>query len=284
LTINGEESPGTGDETRLTDGLKWLAGIFVVSGAALALAGATQGEMTRIARYYPYYFLPALLLLLAAVVVSVRAAYFETRRRWRVHSASLGLVLFFLGTLLLLYGHTEATKAQERPTVVATVTETVEGLVAHIEAKASGLGRNQYLYILLQGQNSRYVLDAELSGYVQPVATVPPPTDGRTKFSKQRISQSRVGPTPDGQVDVSFDVAVAEGLYEQIAVQATIADEGDAGLRREQSIQNIQAWFASVVASEQPRLIETDACSDLERFVSCTTVLLPLAPTDPSRS
>jgi hypothetical protein len=282
LATDHEQTTEPAGDSRLTDGLKWLAGIFVVSGAVLALAGATQAEMARIARYYPYYFLPAILLLLAAVVISVRAAYFESRRRWRVHSASLSLGLFFVGNLLLLYGHTEATKAQERPTVVATVTQSDDGLVAHIQAKASGLGRKQYLYILVQGQNSRYVLNAELSGYVTPVATVSPGTDGRTQFSKQRISQSRVGPTPDGKVDVSFDIALAAGLYEQIAVQATIADEGDAGLKREQSIQNIQAWFGSVIAHEQPRLIETDPCNDLERFVSCTTVLLPVLPRDPS--
>jgi hypothetical protein len=121
-------------------------------------------------------------------------------------------------------------------------------------------------------------LDEQSAELITPRVGIPQTPDMETLFSVQRIYRSRIGPTPDGKVDVSFDLTIAPGLYEQIGIQATIADRGDDGRQREIDLEGVSVDPQSLgIAVPDVRLSPT-LCSSQSEFVSCTTLLLPEAP------
>lgn len=94
-------------------------------------------------------------------------------------------------------------------------------------------------------------------------------------YSVQRVYSGRIGPTPDGKVEVSFDLTIAAGLYEQVGIQATIADRGDEGTQRERDLEGETTTHPAGAS------VTSELCSSLSEFVSCTTALLADAPDEP---
>ena len=256
------DEPGGGEDDKPkppVDGVKWIAGAVAVAAPLLAIGGLSGGEIARLVRIHPEYaFVGAALIGLSTVLGVI--GLLEPHRARKAGLA--GLAAFMSGILVLLYFHARAVGTQERPTATLGVKKTETGYSALVTVRAGGMRPNQYVFVLLEGHNSQRALQPNSAAFTGPVQ----PLQGR--FYKQRLYKGRVGPNPAGTVDVSFEVAVAEDLYELVVVQTVIAEHGDD--------KNETALVEGVHVKDTPQT--KFACDSTSTNVSCASVLLPAAP------
>ena len=147
-----ETGPQT-DEARLGEAAKWLAGSIPVAVAALTLAGVSGNELGRVIRMYPAWFIFGVVALIFAVVAGVISLLYATdhARKW----LTLGLIAFAVGVVVLTGSHAAATSTQDRPTITARLERDAQGLTAKITVSADGLKSDDYVFVVVQGQNCR---------------------------------------------------------------------------------------------------------------------------------
>jgi hypothetical protein len=239
------------------EGLKWLTGGIAVAAAALTLAGLSGEEAVRLIRIHPWAFWGGVALLVFSTVCGV-VGFLVGKRKRRVAAGMFGILFFMVGTLVLVWFHADAVGRQERPTATLALAESEKGYSALITVEAGGLKPDEYVFVLVQGLNSKRHLDPTSAEFTPSSERIPP-----GEYSKQRVYKGRVGPSPNGTVSVSFDVAIADQLYEQVVVLALIARPGE-------SERELELEFG--VGGER------FACDSVSEDISCATVLVPKAP------
>lgn len=256
MTVANGTASGSDDKS--AEGLKWLTGGVAVAAAALALAGLSGAEVVRLIRIHPLEFWIGVAFIVFSTVCGVVGFLVGGRRRRRVAAGMLGLFFFIVGTLILIWFHADAVGQQERPTTTLGLSKSEKGYSALITVEAGGLRPDEYVFVLVQGQNSKRRLKQRSAEFKRSSRQIPP-----GEYSKQRLYKGRIGPSPDGTVSVSFDLAVANRLYEQVVVQALIARPGES--ERESELE-----FG--IGGDR------FACDSVSEDISCATVLVPTAP------
>lgn len=189
----------------------------------------------------------------------------------RVVLILLSVILFAAGSLVLTWYHATATQTQQRPTVTASLVGQGDNTVVTTAVAAEGMKPDQYLVVLVQGLNSRRYLELDRAQFAQDSPEVEPGL-----FFKQRIYIGRIGPNTAGEVDSSIDVQLNGELYDQIAVQAGIADS-ETGPGMERDLLGVPRPDEDGGSGEVRRF----ACNSDSSRVSCATVLLPAPATEP---
>lgn len=226
----------------------WLVGSFSVAVAIGAFAGIAGSEANRMLLYQFRWTLSGLLLLVAAVLAGVVAQ--GTRRGTRPWTV-VGLLLFLAGVAATLNAHAQTVRAQVRPQIQTSLTPSSGGMTLEVNVTASSLNQDQYVFLLVEGANSRFVLDPNGPRGSAPSSTVPP-----NQYFTQRLYKSRVGSDSNGNVAASIRLPISSGLYEQIWVVAQLLHERDQRLE--------------VDANRT----ETEACRR-NLATACVTLLLP---------
>ena len=243
------------------EGTKWLVGGVAAATLVFGLVGLTGNSLGRAIRTDPNGFKLGLLLVLLSVAVGV-LGYAIRSRTFTVVATCVGLVLFVTGTYMLVTVHATATNSQERPAARLSLARSEMGLVATVDVDAAGLKSSEYVFLLLEGFNSKPLLDQEAAAFVDGLAADP----GSGRYWKHRIYKGRIGPGPDGTVDVTFNIALAPDLYEQVVLQTVIADSESGEIEEDTLINGIDGVFF--------------ACNSVSSDVGCATVL----PPDPPRA
>ncbi|MGB9378889.1 MAG: hypothetical protein WCB04_15400 [Mycobacteriales bacterium] len=244
-------------DARLGDAAKWLAGSLPIAVGALTFAGLSGSELGRVIRVAPTPYVLGLFALFAAVGLGVAAFYLPSSSRWLLTG---GIVAFALGAGTLVTLHAVASSKQDRPTVSAGLARDAHGPIAKISMHAAGLNPAQYVFLVVQGQNSQRRLDAESAEFSADQSPIP-----LGQYSKQRIYSGRIGASPSGQADSTFEIRLADSLYEQYVVQAAILNSRN-GKQLENEIMNGSIGTGRFV------------CDPATTQVSCITVLLPWPP------
>lgn len=254
------DTNATEDDDQTREGLKWVTGGIAVASTALVLAGLSGSAVARLTRIHPLEFWSGVSLLVASTVCGVTGLFLSRQPRWRTGAGLVGLALFLVGTLVLVGFHAEATGRQERPTATLNVVKTQNGYSAQAKVKAAGLKPDEYIFVLIQGQNSQRHLEPNSAAFDDSADTIP-----ENEYSKQRLYKGRIGSSPEGTVDVPIELSFAQGLYEQLVIQALIAQPGD--VDREEELE-----------SGKRNADRSFACDAESPDVSCATVLVPEAP------
>lgn len=246
----------------LGDAAKWLAGSIPVAVAALSFAGLSGDALGRTARVYPVIFVLGFLALVAAVVAGVSALFSSKfARAW----LGIGLVAFVLGVATLVVTHAASKSKQDRPTVTAGLARDAQGFTAKVTVSADGLRPSEYLFVVVQGLNSEYHLEPNLSRLANDQTPIP-----NGEYSKQRIYSGRIGASPSGHATSAFEVALAKDLYDQYVVQAAILSGTDNRAKEEELL------FGEAVTGRFK-------CGPETSYISCITVLLPTPHTSKPR-
>ena len=121
---------------------------------------------------------------------------------------------------LLVVAKVKATGAQDRPTVAATLQRGTSSLKVRITVE--GLASKQYVHVLVQGLNASTALSGNSATFAHDSSA-----RKRGYYFTQNVYASRVGPNAHGDVNLTFEVPVATGIYDKLDVLGEILDAGD---------------------------------------------------------
>lgn len=251
------------DATRFST---WVAAAIGTGVSILAAVGLSGNALARAVRVYPELTTMAGGLLLAALLVGTLGAL---SKRLGAYAAVAGICCLALGLIIMMFAHAAANSRQERPTATIGVESSNGALAAQVTIAAGNLRPDQYVFVIVQGQNATRHLRPELAGF-DPENTQPIEQDldaGPLQFSKQRLYKGRIGPSPDGGIDASIRLALSPGIYDQIVVQAKILDSSAPAVEEEHQIEFQRNSLSQTLPFR---------CDASSSDMGCGTALVPL--------
>jgi hypothetical protein len=195
--------------------------LILVLGLTFVVLAATAVYLTLqasnlVLRIVVFALLTGTLLLLWRVLRHVINA--------RAIALSAGVLLFLAGIVVLSVVSVASKATKERPRVTGTLIRNGAGWIVEGRVSAQGLTRREHILIVVEGVSSTVPLAAGRAGreYNQNLVQS---KKAATDDYDQTLMFTRVGPDPEGKVDIPVKASVSIGSYERVRIAAWLVTE-----------------------------------------------------------